>query len=431
MKENNEPIEVSIIGGGFSGLYLAILLKMKGITCEIFTSGTGASQFWVGTVDFLDYRQNRDLERSFKEFQKEVPHHPYSFFPFSKIERSFTYFFSQFPDFKMFTENEKLINRPVLTSLGNLKPCIGIWHSIFHEFQYLTKESTVILVDFSEFFNDVMYLVAKNLHDTFACSYRILNLSFKTIFDLIGENGDEISIKDKLSEYRIASFFDTHSSMATISILGNYIKKEIIKQFPKLDMKHVDFILFPPILGLKTEKKIIEELSKLLNLKCKELVALSPSLISKRFDSELNEKIKSLDIPLHKNYTFIDFNKDANSKMWWKLKFMNKKGDLCNIHSKCVVFAVGTLFQEGPFANVEDFKEIFNKNLLSIPISKISPSYELTFHNGQGSNIFVAGSALFSFIESITEEDEIKYGTGLGLSILTSTQIAEELNRLK
>ena len=42
-------------------------------------------------------------------------------------------------------------NRSVLTSLGKLKPCIGIWKTIFHDFDKLTVNSNVVLIDFVEF----------------------------------------------------------------------------------------------------------------------------------------------------------------------------------------------------------------------------------------------------------------------------------------
>jgi anaerobic glycerol-3-phosphate dehydrogenase len=426
MNESQTTTDVSIIGGGFSGLYLGILLKMKGIHCEIFNSGTGASQFWVGTMDFLDYHHNKDLESSFNEFNKEIPHHPYGFLNFNQINRSFIEFSSQFPEFTFSIENNKITNKYVLTTLGNLKPCVGMWNTIFHELGKLDKNSIVILVDFSEFNNDAMYLVAKNLKETFSCTYKILKLSLKKLFDYWEENEDQTEIKGRLSEYRIANYFDTHSDK--VNVFGDYIQKELKNQNPEINLDIISSILFPPILGLKAERKIISLLSKYLKIECRELVALSPSLMSKRFNNSISEKVKELEIPIHNNFTFIEFDKINDQEPHWKLKFVNKDGKIIKVRSRFIVIAVGTLFQEGALAEFKEFKELWEKNSISIP-NKLSSSFELLFNDDTKSNIFVCGSALFSFMKHLDDEDEIKYGTGLGLSIVSGAQIAAQLEK--
>jgi anaerobic glycerol-3-phosphate dehydrogenase len=303
---------------------------------------------------------------------------------------------------------------------------VGMWNTIFHELGKLDKNSIVILVDFSEFNNDAMYLVAKNLKETFSCTYKILKLSLKKLFDYWEENEDQTEIKGRLSEYRIANYFDTHSDK--VNVFGDYIQKELKNQNPEINLDIISSILFPPILGLKAERKIISLLSKYLKIECRELVALSPSLMSKRFNNSISEKVKELEIPIHNNFTFIEFDKINDQEPHWKLKFVNKDGKIIKVRSRFIVIAVGTLFQEGALAEFKEFKELWEKNSISIP-NKLSSSFELLFNDDTKSNIFVCGSALFSFMKHLDDEDEIKYGTGLGLSIVSGAQIAAQLEK--
>ncbi|TFG08638.1 MAG: FAD-binding protein, partial [Promethearchaeota archaeon] len=58
MKASNYSKDVIIIGGGFAGMNAARLLSQEKITCEIYTSGFGASNLWVGTIDLLKCQGN-------------------------------------------------------------------------------------------------------------------------------------------------------------------------------------------------------------------------------------------------------------------------------------------------------------------------------------------------------------------------------------
>ncbi|MGV9141966.1 MAG: hypothetical protein ACOC1X_03420, partial [Promethearchaeota archaeon] len=51
----SDILDVCIIGGGFTGLNCALLLGEEDINCEIYTTGYGASNLWMGTFDFLNY----------------------------------------------------------------------------------------------------------------------------------------------------------------------------------------------------------------------------------------------------------------------------------------------------------------------------------------------------------------------------------------
>ena len=70
MTEISKNVDVIIIGGGFAGMNTARLLSKKKINCEIFTSGFGASNLWVGTIDLLK-SQKTDLDKEFNQFKNE------------------------------------------------------------------------------------------------------------------------------------------------------------------------------------------------------------------------------------------------------------------------------------------------------------------------------------------------------------------------
>ena len=426
MSKDSKFLEVCIVGGGFAGMNLARILAEKNINSEIYTSGIGASQFWVGTVDFLNYNKE-DLKLSFTKFKANNPKHPYKRLEWDLINFSFRDFFSTFPNFKCFENNGDLSNQYVLTTLGNLKPCIGIWNTIFHNFDSLNEDSIVILVDFIEFNNSTMHLVEKSLKDNFPGKFFILELSFiKLVQDW--DANEQISLfQGNLTEIKIADFFD--NSLEKIEIIADYVKSEVVKQLKNVEQNKIVWYIFPPVLGIRKEQEIIKNLSKILNAECKELVAISPSIMSKRLNNEFENRLQESDIGINKNLILTSIKKiSEKGNIVWELLFSDKKGNKETIKAKYVVFAIGTTFLEGIFSELSDLKRIFQGFSISLP-NTFSDSFELIFNNisDQKSGIFACGSAIYLFVEGLTEEDEIKYGTGLGLSIATSAKVGEKI----
>ena len=426
MTEISENIEVVILGGGFAGMNTARVLSKKRIICEIYSSGFGASNLWVGTIDFLK-SQTDDLEKEFNQFKNKIPNHPYKYLDFNEIDVAISNLSSEFPELYFFKNNGKIRNNLVLTIIGNLKPCIGVWGTIFHDISLFNDKSITFLIDFIEFNNSAMDLVRKSLKDLYKGNFEVLNLSFIELLKRWDPNIHNENLPLKLSENLIANYFDNYKD--NITVLANYILTELKKQEKKISISENFYFLFPPILGIKYNQNIIENLSKELNGKCGELVALSPSLMSKRFIQQFEKRLENLSVKINKGFILIEIEPNLEKDYFgWRLIFENRKGEKKIVKAKYLVLATGSLFQEGLFYSNETIKNNFNK--LSIPFpNKMTNSYEIVFNSerNKNSNIFVCGSALYILMGGISDEAEIKHGTGLGLAIATSSKVAKEI----
>jgi anaerobic glycerol-3-phosphate dehydrogenase len=426
MTEISENIEAIIIGGGFAGMNAARLLGKKKINFEIFTSGFGASNLWVGTIDFLKGQTN-DLEKEFNQFKKEIPNHPYKYLNFNEVDEAISNLSCDFPELCLFKKNNKITNNLVLTIIGNLKPCIGVWSTIFHDTNLFNDDSTTFLVDFVEFNNSAMDLVRKSLKARYKGNFEVLNLSFLELLKRLDPNIYNEKLPPKLSENLIANYFDNYFDK--ITVFGNFIINELNKQGRKISELEKLYYLFPPVLGIKNNHNILIKLSEILEAKCGELVALSPSLMSKRIIQRFEKILGDLSVKINKGLTLMKIEKIfEDNELRWNLIFENRVGDKKVVNTKYLILATGSVFQEGLFYSNETIKNNFNK--LSIPFpNKMTNSYEIVFNSerNKNSNIFVCGSALYILMGGISDEAEIKHGTGLGLAIATSSKVAKEI----
>jgi hypothetical protein len=234
-----------------------------------------------------------------------------------------------------------------------------------------------------------------------------------------------------LSENLIANYFDNHFD--NIAILGNYILSELKNQDTEISRSEIGYYLFPPVLGIKYNLNIMDMISKELNAKCAELVAFSPSLMAKRFIQIFEKYLEDLTVKINKGYTLSEIGKILErNEVMWNLTFENRAGDKKIVKSKYMILAIGSLFQEGLFYSNVTIKNNFNE--ISIPYpNKMTNSYEILINSEitKNSNIFVCGSALYTLMGEMSDEEEIKYGTGLGLTIATSSKVANEIiNRI-
>ncbi|MFO7795875.1 MAG: hypothetical protein ACQERB_07380 [Promethearchaeati archaeon] len=423
---NSEILDVCIIGDGFAGLNAARILAKSNLKLEIYTAGYGASELWVGTFDFLNY-QEKNLLDAFTSFKKDIPTHPYCFLTYQEIETSFNDFFSTFPEFHEFIDNGHYSNEPVLTLIGNFKPCIAIWRSIFKDFDKFTPESRIILIDFYEFNNSAMDLVAKALNENYESDFKVLTLSFTQVLRNWKIDVNSANI-DNLSDFRIGNYFD--KNLKDLEKFTEHIIIELQKQYPEIQKEQVKFLLFPPILGIKNNFQILEKLKNLLDIECNELVAFSPSLMSRRFMEVFDDILKNNSIKINKRFQLSDLkiNEDTEEKIW-ELSFRNAKNEIQIIKSKYVILAMGTLFQTGLFEEKQDFIKTFQNLGISVP-NNLTEYFEIVYtKNEKRSNLFVCGAASHSFIRSLDEDFEIIYGTGLGLAVSTSYKISKHIIR--
>ncbi|TXT58581.1 MAG: putative enzyme [Promethearchaeota archaeon] len=423
--KDSKHLEVSIIGGGFSGLNSALILGKKAVKCEIYTTGYGASNLWMGTFDFLNYKYN-NIKRSFQAFKDEHSNHPYSFFTYGEIKNALESFFREFPELTYFTNNEEFVNKEVLTSIGTSKPCLGVWNSLFYEFISLVEHSNVLLIGFKEFNNSALNLVKKGLEEKYDSNFYLLNLSFRELSIELEEKDPDSTLKSKLTEFKLGRFFD--SNYENLKKFSDLIRRETKKQFQEGSKLEFDHCLFPPILGVDKNQEILDTLSLYLNSNCKELIALSPSLIANRLMNLYEEKLQKYNIKINKGKSLTSMEtKKIKNQRFWNLHFEDRTGKEESILSRYVIFSNGSMFQAGMFETEREMKKKLGALMIDVP-NKVDHTFQLTFNKRkEPTNLYVCGSALFNLWDQISDEIEIKHGTGLGLSIISSYRIGQVL----
>jgi anaerobic glycerol-3-phosphate dehydrogenase len=415
--EPTDICDVCIVGGGYSGMNLARLLTKNGINCKIYSAGYGASNLWAGTVDLLNFScENLTVELA--KFQVSIPQHPYSKIGMDLINDSLDEFFDVFPDLTAFKDGINYINQPILTMLGNLKLCVGLWSTIFKDFDKLNAESICVLIEFEEFNNSAMFLVAKGLQSQFPGTFLVLTLSLSEILAQIDPELAKKINNDKISLNNLASFFDLHNF--SMGIFAEYIKSEIEIQYPKILSDKISYYLFPPVLGIEP-KKIISSLNNHLHGECFELAALTTSLMSRRLINQFEQKLELLSLKINKGFVLTSLERNGLN---WNCIFEKGKGEKLHVITKNVVIATGSLFIKGFLADEVATANKFHELELEFP-GGLGPYFEIK-STKNNSNIFAIGSAAF-LMSQCTDEDEYRDGTGLGVSISSSYAVAQKI----
>jgi len=415
--EPTDTCDVCIVGGGYSGMNLARLLAKNGINCNIYSAGYGASNLWAGTVDLLNFPcENLNVELA--KFQVSIPQHPYSKIGMDLIYNSLDEFFEAFPDLYAFKDDVNYINQPILTMLGNLKLCVGLWNTIFKDFDKLNTKSICVLIEFEEFNNSAMYLVAKGLQSQFPGTFLVLTLS---LYEILAQIDPDLAKKiqnNKISLNNLASFFDLYN--LSMGIFARYIKSEIEVQYPKVQTDFVSYYLFPPVLGI-VPKKVISSLNNHLHGECFELAALSTSLMSRRLINQFEQKLELLSLKINKGFVLTSLERNGLN---WNCIFEKNKGEKLQIVAKNVVIATGSLFIKGFLADEVETANKFNELDLEFP-GGLGVNFEIN-STQKSSKIFAIGSAAF-LMSQCTDEDEYRDGTGLGVSISSSYAVAQKI----
>lgn len=424
MSNSNQSIEteVCIIGAGFAGLNAARLLAKSQISSVLIDGGFGASNFWAGTVDTLDHSNDEGFLQ-LSQFQQEHKNHPYQHLNQKDLFEALCEFEKAFPSIKIFQNDQRIINRQVLTTLGNLKPTSGLWKTIFHQFDQISSKTLGILIEFEEFELSSMHLLAKGLFDQFPGNYRVLKLSLDTLFKKIHPKYGKNIRDGKISVNSLGKFFE--DAKDEISKIAKFIQSNIREQIPKIREDHIQFYLFPPILGIENSSEIISNLHAELNTNVYEIISLSPSILANRLIEQYHSYIgKSKLISKEKGLSLINLSRNERT---WKLELENGNKESKIIRCKAIIIACGSIFLQGIFESTSLLTELFKENELELS-HPIGPNFEVT-SSTFSSNLFIIGSALFHFDENLLDDDEINHGTGLGLAITSSYKVSQYLKK--
>ncbi|UYP44529.1 Anaerobic glycerol-3-phosphate dehydrogenase subunit B [Candidatus Lokiarchaeum ossiferum] len=424
--------DVCIIGDGFAGLNTARLMVKGNFKTNIVSLGTGASNFWLGSVNILKSIDN-SKGFNFNSFIKNNPKHPFQFTNSELIQEALKEFYSEMSELTPFrNEDSKFTNKHILSPFGTMKQTNGKWNSIFSDFKNLKENAEVYLVDFKEFDLSSMNLVAKGLMEKFKGDYQVIEVSLKEVFEKIKPNFFTKSYSAFLSPKMVANFFD--SNKENMDPLIDIIRPLIYKKEPTT-IDPIRIILFPPIMGLLHNDLILKNISLKLDCQTYELISLTPSIIAERLNLSFKKRIdnKNSLIKMDKGYALKTLIKTDEG---FNCVFENKKHENMMIHSKYVIIACGSIFAEGQFklfienslpneSDVQDLILSKNFELVSTEVSKDATSFMDT------GKIFAAGSSIFLFSPEITDDDEILNETGMGTVIIPAYQIFKELTKIE
>ena len=406
-----------IVGAGFAGQYAAILLKQAGLTCEIIDGGSGASNFWAGTLDVLKTQPTDvSFENAFSQFQQKFPTHPYNHVKFSELELIFSKFHELFPEIR---PPQTLENSLVFSSLGTLKPCIGAWKTIFPVQSLENVSDPIILINFEDFSTSSMHLVQKSIQEKFNITPIIVDVKLRDVFPALMK-------LDKISAFQIGKAFDNLND----SIIKVF-QERIHIALGKNGISHLGGIVFPPILGINHNFKVVKMLEDQLGSPIWELISLSPSLMANRLLHSFQNHVQQLKIPVHKGHTFIQSELFENAYIS-TIESNRKPTTYKDLKSKGIIFATGSLFQKGGFSDIEKINTMQETSQITLQFRDLR-SFELinNLNRDKPSNIYIIGSQSYTICENITDDDEINHCTGLGLAIITASKAVSSIIKKK
>lgn len=400
-----EEAEVLIIGNGFAGMNLGRILADHEINCTIISNGYGASNLWAGSFDFLKtLPENPEIfEKDLLKFVAENPDHPYSHIPLPMIKMALDDFFEAFSHFYVFKNHIDYYNGSVLTLLGQVKPCLGLWETIFHDFDSLSDKSACYLVEFQEFNNSAMNLVCRGLQERYPGKFSVITISLAEIFQKTDSDMLKKLNSNRLTVNNIAKFFETDAKAT--EHLGDLLKTEVDNLNLPSTPHSAPQYLFSPVLGIENSVTILKTLSEIVGGGCYELVSLSPSVMATRLLNKMTDRIKKSFCSLFKGYTMIGVSYLGGEK-GFRCTFRNRKGIEASVVTQKLVVATGSVFLSGLSADVPAL----------LKLVKEDPK-----------KLHFCGSACYLTAENISDEDEIRFGTGLGLAVVTSYHIGQKI----
>ncbi|UYP47070.1 Anaerobic glycerol-3-phosphate dehydrogenase subunit B [Candidatus Lokiarchaeum ossiferum] len=413
--------DVVVVGGGFSGMNIARILSQNGLSCNLISGGYGASEFWNGTVDLLNYPGD-NIELELAKFQVSIKDHPYAKLSLKDIQNSLIEFNRDFTKLSIFQEDDKLVNRHVITPLGTTKLCVGNWNSIFSTYKDFTLDTKCLLIEFAEFPNSTAPLVSLGLKETFPGQFNVLTINLATVFSLMNSEFTEYLEEGKLSALNLAEFFD--EKVLHLAPVAEIIKKEFELQFPDLKFEELTHFLFPAVMGLEHTQTILNNLSTFLNTECWEFLVFTPTVLANRLINKMERKLEIAGAINDHSKILVDLTSEESVHKW-NCHIRNSDGEITILNSKYVIFATGSIFLHGFFRDQLKMANQFLSLGLDFPES-LNPHFEIISSHAN-SNIFVVGSAIFHFSTNLGEDDEIQDGTGLGMAIATSFKVAQEI----
>lgn len=257
----NLPIDVLVIGAGFSGLMAGWQLSQAGLRTQVITKGWGTTHWHAGCVDVLGYEPFGNYELvtspsdSLIKLMDENPSHPYAISGMEFIEQAILSIKDLFTEANYPLHGSLSKNWMLPTALGTLRPtCLAPETMINGDFSAHNLNHCYLLVGFSKFVDFYPELAADNLR-------------------ALGYNTKAVTLD-------VPSLRSRH--LVTGRVLAeSFDRYELISEICELLRPHlsgVDVIGFPAVLGIRHPLQVKSKFEQELGCPIFEIPSLPPSI---------------------------------------------------------------------------------------------------------------------------------------------------------
>jgi len=297
---DKQTFDVVVIGGGLAGVVAAKKIADAGAQVVVIRKGYGATALSSGCFDMTDNKKfnNTATLNIIDQITQQIPEHPYSYARIAGVSGySQTILPEAFRDLIIAIESQ---------SLGYY----GIWEDCLAFVSCLGKEKitnfaqeTIYAGNFNRIETaNILFLGINGLPDfnPVLCSQSVLGNRYNISFDYV-------DFPDFLKRSNI-SLFDIAKKLDDPKILEKFIlniNKVLLSQ------PNFTHIAFPPILGLKKSRNVLDELRINLGTDIFEVPAIVPSVPGLRLQLALDEILNSYGIPIISG-NVIDVLKEKN-----------------------------------------------------------------------------------------------------------------------
>jgi glycerol-3-phosphate dehydrogenase subunit B len=313
--------DVAVIGGGFSGLYSALLCAEKGLNTVVIANGIGKILFEDGIIDLLGYYDNNVISDPLGYIDNLPKEHPYSKINKNFIEKALTHFlnFTKQENYEYVTYNK---NVWLPTIAGTFKPTFLIPKTFIPDTFKDQKE--IIIVNFKrlkDFYPELFVNNLMNINDKYRNKdYKIVNIDMDIYFDR------DINIVD------LANLLENTE-------VQEYFAKKMATVIPKNSV-----VLLPQVFGTNSSYKYYDYLTNTLQAKIIEIIGMPPASSGLRLYNLINNKIKALGVSVINNAKVISSIVNDNKCVQIKTDILGKK---IEYQAKYYILATGGFYGGG------------------------------------------------------------------------------------
>lgn len=394
-----QTFDVVVIGGGLAGVVAAKKIADQGQQVAVIRKGYGATALSSGCFDIADnkkFNTNSTLN-IIDRINQQIPEHPYSYVRIAGLSAYSTKIIPEaFTDLIIALEARALGYYGVWEDYLSFSSCLG------KEKNSNFAQETLYVGNYKRMETaNILFLGINGLPDfnPVLCSQALLGNRYNISFDYV--DFPDFYKKSNLSLFELAKRLEDSK------ILEKFVLNihKIISSPAQQTYTH---IAFPPILGLRKSRNVLEELRVNLGIDIFEVPAIIPSVPGLRLQLALDELLNSYGIPIISG-NVINVLKEKNKIR--NIIVKNNQNEI-SIYGSRYVLASGKFLGGGLSWTKEGIKEtIFdlpvfyqNKLITTKFIEELLCNDPLAPHP-----VFSCGIKTNNFLQPINEKNDILY----------------------